>query len=80
MGVRFKFLAGAYLLLLLLVANSSSPLPLGDIGDAFIGLGSLLVFAVIGLWPAVNAGDRVDRAMSRNNWADRIEFEESSNK
>ena len=76
MGLRFKFLAGAYLLLLLVVANNNGALPFGNIGDVFVGLGSLLVFAVIGLWPTLNSADRVDRAMSGTNWADRVDFDE----
>ncbi len=77
MGFRFKVLAGLYLLLLLVVAHSNGALLFGGgIGDIFVGLGSLLVFAVIALWPTANAGDNVDRAMSGNNWADRVEFDE----
>ena len=75
MGMRFKLLAGTYLLLLLFVSSNNGVLPFGDVNDVFIGLGSLLVFAVIGLWPTVNSGDRAEGALSGNSWADRVDFD-----
>jgi Flp pilus assembly protein protease CpaA len=70
--MRFKLLAAVYLLLLICLSSDMAP---RDVSDVFIALASLLVFAVIALWPNSSRADRVDRAMTGESWADRIEFE-----
>lgn len=75
MGMRFKFLAAVYLLLMLIAYNTNELRPFGNVGDVFVGLASLLVFVIIGLWPNSSRGDRVDRAMAGSNWSDRIDFD-----
>lgn len=74
MSVRFKLLSAVYLVFVMWLTEQSGAGFLGGIGDVFVGLGSLLVFAVIALWPT--AADRSDRAAIGGNWADRIEFEQ----
>lgn len=74
MGMRFKILASLYLIMML-VLHQDGGSDLGGIADVFVGLGTLLVLAVVALWPAQSQGDRVDRALGGSNWADKVEFE-----
>lgn len=78
MGLRFKLLAALYLLLVISLTDRSGMMLGGGVGDVFVGLGSLLVFAVIALWPNSTSVDRVDRNLGGRNWADRIEFDTPS--
>lgn len=74
MGLRFKFLAAVYLMLMMIATNGEFSL-FGGAADVFIGLAILLVLSVIALWPNSGRGEQVDRALSGTNWADRIDIE-----
>jgi len=76
MGLRFKLLSILFLIALL-VAQGGSYRPFGNVADVFIALFFLLVLCAIALWPNSSRADRVDRVMSGESWADRIEFEKS---
>ncbi|MEW5964182.1 MAG: hypothetical protein AB1749_11530 [Pseudomonadota bacterium] len=73
MPIRFKVLAVVFCLLIL-IANDSVMRPFDNIVDVFVALGSLLVLSAIALWPNPSRADRVDRAMTGESWADRIDF------
>ena len=74
MPLRFKVLATAFVLIMLLAQEEGLRLfESYHAGAAALGL--LLVFSVIALWPNSSRADRVDRAMSGADWADRIKFE-----
>lgn len=74
MSIRFKLLSAIYLVLVMLLTDHSGDGLLGGIGDVFIGLGSLLVFAVIALWPT--SSERAEKPVLGGNWADRIDFDQ----
>lgn len=74
MGLRFKVLSAAFFILLL-VANDTAMRPFDSVLDVFTGLGALLILSIIAIWPNSSRADRVDRAMSGSNWADRIDIE-----
>lgn len=73
MPIRFKVLSVVYVMLLL-VANSEQSL-FDNVGGIFGALAVMLVLSVLALWPNSSRTDRVDRAMSGSNWADRIDIE-----
>lgn len=77
MPLRFKVLAIAFGLMVL-IANDAVMRPFDNVVDVFVALGSLLVLSMIALWPNPSRVDRVDRAMSGETWADRIEFDRNS--
>lgn len=73
MGMRFKLLSVVFLIVLLLSADRGLR-PFGNVMDIFLALFVLLILSAIALWPNTSRTDRVDRAMSGDSWADRIEF------
>lgn len=77
MNLRFKVLSAAFLVLLML-ANNTEMRPFDSVYDVFVGLIALLLLSIIALWPNSSRTDRVDRAMSGDSWADRIDIERIS--
>ena len=76
MPIRFKVLSVVYVMILL-VANSEQSL-FDNVGGVLGALGVMLVLSVLALWPNASRTDRVDRAMSGSNWADRIDIERAA--
>lgn len=77
MPMRFKVLAVVFLVTMLVV-NDGGTASFDNIFNVFVALGSLLLLSIIALWPNPSRTDRVDRAISGETWADRIEFEKRS--
>lgn len=74
MPLRFKVLATVFVVAMLLAQEEGLRL-FESYHAAAAALGLLLVFSIIALWPNSSRVDRVDRAMSGADWADRIKFE-----
>lgn len=74
MPIRFKVLSVAFVLLLLVAQEEGLQL-FASYHALAAGLGILLVFSVVALWPNSSRSDRVDRAMSGDTWADRVKFD-----
>ncbi len=73
MTLRFKLVATAFVLFVLLAQGEAAALMQSSYA-IFIALGILLVFSVLALWPD-SAPDRVDRGHGRGGWAARIQFD-----
>lgn len=79
MPLRFKITSVAFGMMLLLTYNQLYR-PFDNILDVLLGLACLLVLSAVTLWPNPSRVDRVDRAMAKSAWADRITFEPAGGK
>ncbi|MBL8565347.1 MAG: hypothetical protein JNM89_06490 [Hyphomicrobiaceae bacterium] len=73
MTLRFKLVATAFILFILLAQSHAAALMQSSYA-MFVALGILLVFSVLALWPN-STPDRVDRGHGRGGWAARIDFD-----